>query len=186
MAAVRLTIVLGVTLAALAVGCGSNNNGGQQPDRLATTEATAPATATSPADAKPRAGRLLDQWSDTLLTTLLAAQARSKAAQAADQNAYNKADAQLRPGLRKVKRFASQGRLVMSRFRTGSVSKAVVADGDAWQEWAVALLRPGDVSLTAARKIADLATTAFARHERAYRAAGKQPPPAFQRRADQR
>jgi hypothetical protein len=184
MAAVRLTIVLSATLAALAVGCGSKNNGGPQPDRLATT-ASAPATTTSPADAKPRAGRLLDQWSDTLLTTLLAAQARRKAAQAADQGAYNKADAQLRPGLREVKRFASQGRLVMSPFPKGSVSKAVVADGDAWQEWAVALLRPGDVSLTAARKIADLATTAFARHERAYRAAGKQPPPAFQRRADQ-
>lgn len=48
------------------------------------------------------------------------------------------------------------------------------------------LLEPGEVSLAKARRIADLATVAYAKHEEAYRAAGKTPPPAFQRRADQK
>lgn len=162
------------------MGCGSSDS----------TDASGPSTGAAPAaattDPRPRAGRLLDTWSKTLLTTLLAARDRGQAAQARDQAAYNDADAKLRPSLRKVKRFAAQGRAVMSQFADGPVRKAIVADGDAWQEWAMALLEPGEVSLTKGRRIADLGSTAFAAHEEAYRVVGKTPPPAFQRRADQK
>lgn len=153
-------------------------------DQSGASTGAAPAAAT--AEARPRAGRLLDDWSKTLLTTLLAVRARGQAAQAGDQAAYDDADAKLRPRLRKVKRFAAQGRAVMSQFPDGRVRKAIVADGDAWQEWALALLELGEVSLTKGRRIADLGSAAFAAHEEAYRAAGKTPPPAFQRRADQK
>lgn len=121
-----------------------------------------------------------------MLTAILAVRDRGEAAQAHDQAAYDDADATLRRSLRKVKRFAAQGRAVMSQFADGPVREAIVAVGDAWQEWAVALLQPGEVSLTKGRRIADLASTAFAAHEEAYRMVGKAPPPAFQRRADQK
>ena len=60
-----------------------------------------------------------------------------------------------------------------------------MADGDAWQEWAIQILYDRNISLDDAREIADLAAGAFVAHERAYQLAGKDPPPAFQRRPDQ-
>lgn len=172
---VRCTTLLIVGLSVIALGCGS-----QRTDRESSRGPT------SAADAKPRAGRLLDDWSTTLLTTLIVARARGQAAQTGDQAAYATADEKLRPDLRRVRRFAAQGRAVMSQFPDGSLRRAVVADGDAWQAWGLKLLEPGEVSLAKARRIADLATVAYAKHEEAYRAAGKTPPPAFQRRADQK
>lgn len=46
------------------------------------------------------------------------------------------------------------------------------------------LSEPGEVSLTEARKIADMAADAVVKHERAYRAA-RTPPPALRRRPHQ-
>ena len=129
---------------------------------------------------------MLDTWSDKLLTTMLAAQTRGKAAASGNAAAYKKADAKLRPLLRDVNHLAAQGRSVMFQFPASDVRRLVVADGDAWQVWALPLLGDRDPSMQKARRIADLGAQALVAHEAAYRAAGKAPPLAFQRRADQK
>lgn len=117
---------------------------------------------------------------------MLAAQTRGKAAASGNAAAYKKADAKLRPLLRDVNHLAAQGRSVMFQFPASDVRRLVVADGDAWQVWALPLLGDRDPSMQKARRIADLGAQALVAHEAAYRAAGKAPPLAFQRRADQK
>jgi hypothetical protein len=172
-----LTLVLVMLLLA---SCGGSDEPAEE-----TTDAGGAAAQNSPEDAKRGAGQLLDEWSDHLLKALLVARDRGEAAQASDRAAYARADAKLRPRLREVRKFAPQGRIVMSRYPDGELRRAVVADGDAWQEWAIRILHDRNISLDDAREIADLATGAFVAHERAYQLAGKDPPPAFQRRPDQ-
>lgn len=172
-----LTLVLVVLLVA---SCGGSDEPAEEP-----TGAGGAAAQKSPEDAERRAGQLLDEWSDQLLKALLAAGDRGEAAQASDRAAYEEADAKLRPLLREVRQLAPQGRIVMSRYPDGELRRAVVADGDAWQEWAIRILRDRNISLDDAREIADLGTDAIVAHERAYQLAGKDTPPAFQRRPDQ-
>ncbi len=182
----RRSIVIAVVvvlLVAVATGCG----GGSASTTQTTSESagTSAGKTTGGPTSKERAGQLLDDWSATLTSALLVVRARGQAAQAGDRAAYDRADAKLRPLLRKVKRFAPQGRIVMSQYPADDLTRSVVADGDAWQAWALPILEPGQITLAEGRKIADLGATAFAAHERAYREAGKQPPVAFQRRPDQ-
>lgn len=167
------------------VGCGDTKSSTtQQPADAPARSTTQAATRTarpSVAATKLRAELLLDDWTDALVAASLAAQARDKAARAGKRAAYAKAAAELRPTLLTIRKFAAQGRAVMSRYRTGSARRLVIAAGDAWHAWAVAILRPGDVTQSEAREIADLGADAVAAHGRAYRAAGVRPPPAFQR-----
>ena len=159
--------------------------GSDEPDTPSTGSGGPPAVEKPAESAKPRAARLLDDWSGTLLAALVAARERGSGAETGDRAAYEDADAELRPRLREVKRFAPQGRVVMSQYPDGELRRAVVADGDAWQEWAIRILGDRSVTLDEARKVADLGATAFAAHERAYELAGRKPPPALQRRPDQ-
>jgi hypothetical protein len=177
-----VTAFIACVLLAVATGCGGSSASTSQTTQSSATSAAK--TATGPTSAE-RAGQLLDDWSATLTSALLVAKARGQAAQAGDRAAYDRANSKLRPLLQKVKKFASQGRTVMSQYPADESTRAVVADGDAWQEWALRILEPGQITLKEARQIADLGATALAAHERAYRAAGKKPPVAFQRRPDQ-
>jgi hypothetical protein len=179
----RATFTATLLFALVALSACGGSSGSQTADDPQTTAQSN--TVTTPS-ARARAGDLLDDWSDQLLVTLLAARDRGKAAQAGDRAAMVGADTKLRPELAKVKKFASQGRAVMSQFDDRELRETVVADGDAWQGWALALDQPGGVTRDRARKIADLATDAFVAHERAYAMAGWTPPVAFQRRPDQR
>ncbi len=164
-----------VAVAALAVAVGFGGCGGGESGAGSSSDAAA---------AKTRAAQLLNSWSDTLTTTLQAANARKKAREAGDLNKYTSADTRFSRGLRRVKRFAPQGRAVMSQYVTSNLTRAVVRDGDKWQEWALAS-DDRNVSLTEAQRIANLAMAAIKAHEEAYAAAGAEPPPAFQRRPDQ-
>jgi hypothetical protein len=149
-----------------------------------TTATDGPAPRISGTDAKERTQRLLDDWSDALFSAILTAKERAKAAQSGRESAYKRADRSLRHQLERIKMFASQGRAVTSRFDP-ALRRVVVADGDAWQEWAAAILAEDEISLPRAREIADLAIAGFVKHEDAYAAIGQKPPPAFQRRPDQ-
>ncbi len=161
----------GAVIIAVAIGCGGGESGAGSSSDAAT--------------AKTRAAQLLNSWSDTLTTTFQATSARKKAREAGDLNKYTSADTRLRRELRKVKKFAPQGRAVMSQYSvTSNLTRAVVRDGDKWQEWALAL-DDRNVSLTEGQRIANLAMAAIKAHEEAYAAAGAEPPPAFQRRPDQ-
>ncbi len=80
--------------------------------------------------------------------------------------------------------YVPQGRAVMSQYATSNLTRAVVRDGDKWQEWALAS-DDRNGSLTEAQRIANLGMAAVKAHEEAYAAAGAEPPPAFQRRPDQ-
>ena len=178
-----IVVVIVLLLVAVATGCGG---GSASTTQTATESAgTSAGKTTDGPTPTERAGQLLDDWSATLTSALLVTKARGQAAQAQDRAAYQRANAKLRPLLRKVKKFAPQARIVMSQYPADELTRAVVADGDAWQAWALRILEPGEITLAEARQIADLGSTAFAAHERAYREAGKQPPVAFQRRPDQ-
>src|SRR5437867_4136821 len=81
--------LLVLVLIGLIAGCGGGSE--PSPDNAASRPAETSEAAPTAAQAKQRAGQLLDGWSDKLLIALVAARDRSQAAQAQDKT-YDKAD----------------------------------------------------------------------------------------------
>lgn len=177
MAGARLNLAALFAVLVLA-GCGSDDGsgGGTGPrGGDSSTDATAP-------PAEQRAGDLLDEWSDKVIPALLTFRARQ---QAAEQGDVAKAARLERKALRRLRPAEKFGRDARKEFidddRQDPVVKATTDAGDAWTEWAHTIrTEPPAGDFSQAQKIADLGADAIAAHRRAYRAAGREIPPAFQ------
>jgi hypothetical protein len=150
MTALRIAIAC-AALAAGVLGCGATPG--------ATTHGSG-GTAEKLPPVADRAGALLDEWSADVETGIFGRGAHRQA----------------RRSLEKVKKFGMRARVIMSPYPADAMTRAVIADGDAWTKFAL-MTESKEASLGAALKLAKQGATAWAAHEAAYQLSGHKPPP---------
>ncbi len=181
--------IVSAVLSAGLIGCGGSEpqsppaKSGQTAVGAPTATQTPTATARDSAARVADAANVLDSWSAVILPALVTAQARAGALQKGETDKAARLERKFYRQLKTVQRFRRDARERLGAESGTREAKAVGAAGDAWSEWAREIRThppAGDVSQ--AQKITDLGRTAVRRHQAAYEAVGRQPPPAFQRK----